>query len=128
MELTLVNNEPKYWEFIRTLRNLDSVKQGFIQQQEITYEQQQTYMKEYNSCFYVCLADGNPVGYVGVIDNDIRVATHPEHQGKKIGQFMINKLMYIYPNAFAKVKINNEASLKLFESCGFKLKYYILEK
>ena len=41
---------------------------------------------------------------------------------------MINEIMKIHPNAFAKVKLENKASLKLFESCGFKKKFYILEK
>ena len=40
----------------------------------------------------------------------------------------LNEIMKIYPDAFAKIKIENEASLRLFESCGFKKKYYILEK
>ena len=34
----------------------------------------------------------------------------------------------ILPNAMFKVKLDNEASVRLFESCGFKKKYYILEK
>ncbi len=46
----------------------------------------------------------NPIGYIGVIDNDIRVATHPDHQGKGVGSFMVNEIMKIHPNAFAKVK------------------------
>ena len=33
-----------------------------------------------------------------------------------------------HPASEAKVKIENEASIKLFESCGFKKKYYILER
>ena len=36
--------------------------------------------------------------------------------------------MEIHPEAHAKVKIENTASLKLFEACGFKRKFYILEK
>ena len=69
-----------------------------------------------------------PIGYTGIIDDDIRVATHPGHQGRGVGKFMINEIMKINPQAFAKVKLENEASVKLFESCGFKKKYYILEK
>jgi len=74
------------------------------------------------------LIDENPAGYVGVIDLDIRVATHPEFQGKGVGKFMINALMTLYPESFAKIKVENTASLRLFESCGFSKKYYILEK
>jgi RimJ/RimL family protein N-acetyltransferase len=93
-------------------------------------------MEKYGNNFYVCLIDGSPAGYVGVIDRDIRVATHPDYQGKGVGKFMINALMKfminalmkLYPDSLAKVKIENEASLRLFEACGFTKKYYILEK
>jgi len=33
-----------------------------------------------------------------------------------------------YPKAVARVKIENEASLRLFKNCGFKKKFYILER
>jgi RimJ/RimL family protein N-acetyltransferase len=41
---------------------------------------------------------------------------------------MVNEIMKSHPNAQAKVKIQNEASRKLFEKCGFKMKYYLMEK
>ena len=126
--MELVENNQEYWEFIRNLRNHPSVKVGFVSQNHVTKEQQMQYMSEYNDCFYVCLINKEPAGYVGVIDKDIRVATHPDFQGKGVGKYMINQLMEIHPNAYAKVKIKNEASLKLFEKCGFKKKFYILEK
>lgn len=126
--MELVQNKYQYWEFIRTLRNHPDVKGGFIQQDEIEQQQHENFMLRYGLFFYVCLIDNQPAGYVGVIDDDIRVATHPDFQGKGVGKFMINQLMEMNPNAFAKVKIDNEASLRLFRSCGFKEKYYILEK
>ena len=126
--MELVENNQEYWEFIRNLRNHPSVKVGFVSQNHVTKEQQLQYMSEYNDCFYVCLINKEPAGYVGVIDKDIRVATHPDFQGKGVGKYMINQLMEIHPNAYAKVKLKNEASLKLFEKCGFKKKFYILEK
>ena len=126
--MQLVKNNEQYWEFIRNVRNHPDVKIGFVFQNHITKQQQKEYMSKYGKCFYICLIDQEPAGYVGVIDNDIRVATHPDFQGKGVGRFMINKLMEIHPKAFAKVKIENEASLKLFEKCGFKKKFYILEK
>jgi GNAT superfamily N-acetyltransferase len=128
VDLKLVKNSPKYWEFIRRLRNLEGVRQGFVQQEEITEIEQAAYMLEYNNNFWVCLVENIPAGFVGVIDNDIRVATHPDFQGMGIGAFMINQIIVIHPTAIAKVKLKNEASLKLFEKCGFTKKYYLLER
>ena len=126
--MELVKNNPDYWEFIRNLRNMDGVRDGFIEQEYIEKSHHENYMECWGNCFYVCLVDNQPAGYVGVISNDIRVATHPDFQGKGVGTFMINNIMNHFPLSFAKVKIKNEASLKLFEKCGFKKKYYILEK
>tara|TARA_Y100000034_G_scaffold115529_2_gene152803 strand:+ start:1666 stop:2058 length:393 start_codon:yes stop_codon:yes gene_type:complete len=128
VDLKLVKNSPKYWEFIRRLRNLEGIREGFVEQHEITEIEQATYMLEYNSNFWVCLVEDIPTGYVGVIDNDIRIATHPDFQGMGIATFMVNQIMTIKPQAIAKVKLDNEPSLKLFEKCGFKKKYYLLER
>tara|TARA_Y100000114_G_scaffold131959_1_gene130461 strand:+ start:3531 stop:3914 length:384 start_codon:yes stop_codon:yes gene_type:complete len=126
--MKLVQNKKTYWQFIKELRNDPQVKTGFIQQKHITDEIHQEHMLSYGNCYYVCLVDDIPAGYVGVIDNDIRVATDPKFQGKGVGKFMINELMKKHPKSLAKVKIENAASLRLFEACGFKKKYYILEK
>ena len=126
--MELIKNGPKFWEFIRNLRNLEGVKQGFIQQKEISTIEQAEYMLKYNNEYWVCLVDSKPAGYVGVVDNDIRVATHPDYQGQGVGSFMINQIMKIHPMAYAKVKIENEASLRLFEKCGFRKKFYLLER
>ena len=127
-EYTLVKNDQSYWEFIRETRNNQSVKAGFIQQEEITEEQQARYMSDKGKHYWICLERDKPVGYVGVIDNDIRVATHPDHQGKGVGVFMITKIIEKFPEAYAKIKLNNQASIGLFEKCGFVKKYYLLER
>ena len=126
--MELVKCTEQYWEFIRTLRNDKRVLDGFIKSTHITKEMKLNYMEKNNQYFRIALINQTPVGYVGVIEDDIRVCTHPDYQGKGIGKFMINKCMEIWPTAFAKVKINNEASIKLFESCGFTKKFYILTK
>ena len=128
MHMELVKCTKKYWEFIRLLRNDDRVLNGFIESINITSDMQINYMNKYSDCYRVALINETPVGYVGVIDDDIRVCTHPDYQGKGIGKFMINKCMEIWPEAFAKVKLDNLASIKLFESCGFTKKFYILTK
>ena len=126
--MELVECSPQYWEFVRVLRNDERVLDGFIKSVHITEEMQQSYMSNHSQFYRIALIDGKPAGYVGVIDDDIRVCTHPDFQGKGVGKFMINKCMEIWPTAFAKVKLDNEASMKLFEACGFTKKFYILTK
>ena len=117
--MKLVNCTPKYWEFVRKLRLDERVIDGFIKTKQITKEEQISYMKNNSKYYRICLINKQAAGYVGVIDNDIRVCTHPDFQGKGIGKFMINESMNIWPTAFAKVKLNNHMSIRLFESCGF---------
>ena len=124
----LKKNAKQYWDFILELRNDPRVKKGFIQQEQINRQDHYGYMKSFGENFYICLDRGAPVGYIGIIDRDIRVATHPDYQGKGVAKFMVNEIIKIQPNAFAKVKVENKASLRLFESCGFKKKFYILER
>ena len=125
---TLIKNTSDYWDFILELRNDPRVKIGFVQQKEISRQDHSMYMQAFGDNFYICLDKSQPIGYIGVINNDIRVATHPDYQGRGVAKFMVNEVMKTHPQAFAKVKIENEASLRLFESCGFKRKFYILEK
>lgn len=126
--MELVECTSQYWEFVRVLRNDERVLDGFIKSVHITEEMQQQYMSNHSQFYRIALVDKEPAGYVGVIEDDIRVCTHPDYQGKGVGKFMINEIMKEYPTAFAKIKIDNEASLRLFRSCGFTKKFYILTK
>jgi GNAT superfamily N-acetyltransferase len=127
-KLSIVSCTGEYWEFIRQLRMDPRVISGFVKTTPITPAMQSKYMKYHANDYRIALLDGIPVGFVGVIEGDIRVCTHPEYQGIGIGKFMIKECIKVWPNAFAKIKINNEASIKLFQNCGFKKKYVILEK
>jgi len=128
MEKKLVRNSKKFWPFIRSLRNHPNIRSGFVQQSHISEKDHENFMAKYNDCFYICLVDDNPAGYVGVIDDDIRVATHPDYQGRGVGKFMIKEISCKYNESYAKIKLENHASIALFESCGFKKKYFILEQ
>lgn len=128
--LELVPNSPRYYEFIRQLRNDERTKQGFVNQQEITKRKHAAFMRNYAVDYRICLLDGEPVGFVAVVKGDIRVCVHPDHQKKGVGKFMITEYFREHEHTFpeCKIKANNVASQKLFESCGFRVKYLILER
>ena len=125
--IEIVPNEPQYFDFIRTLRNDERVKSGFIGQAPITPEQQNLYMAEHADDYIVAICDGVPAGYAGSVDDDIRVCTHPDFQGRGIGRALLEVLIERFPDSHAKVKVENVASLKLFESCGFTKTYVLLK-
>jgi hypothetical protein len=119
MELRLVKNEKKYYEFIRIMRIHPENEPGFLEKVNITSEQQENYMKKYNDCYYVAILNETPVGYVGVVDDDIRICTDPSYKKTGAGTFMLNEIMNLHPNATAKILKNNNASLSLFKKCNF---------
>ncbi len=126
--LELVICESVYWEFVRNLRNDKRVTSGFIDQSYITREMQVEYMTEKSSYFRIALKDGVPAGYIGVIDEDIRICTHPDFQRMGVAKFMLKSILDIWPNSKAKIKFENKASLNLFQSCGFEIEYYHLTR
>lgn len=128
MDLSITLCTEQYWEYVRLLRTNPRVSSGFISNSEITKEQQVQYMKVHGCNHRIVLLKNDPVGYFGVIDGDIRVCIHPDFQNVGVGKFAINECMKIWPNAYAKIKKENINSIKLFESCGFNLKYLIFEK
>lgn len=121
MNLKLVENNKEYYEIIRLLRTDPNNTQGFLEQVEITSEQQNKYMEKYEKNYWVCLLDNDPVGFVGVIDTDIRFAVYPNYKNKGIGTFMINELKRKKIDMTSKVLLSNPSSQKVFEKCGFEL-------
>ena len=118
----------EYWEFVRQLRNNDKVQAGFIETKHISKTQQKEYMNKFQGDYRVCLIGENPVGYIGVIEDDIRICTHPDYQKRGVGKFMLEEAYKIWPNAHAKIKENNLASKKLFESAGFEVQFVIMKR
>lgn len=116
----LIKNRPQFWEFIRKVRNDPEIQTGFVEQVNITSEQQVKYMEKHNNDYYICLdVNDDPIGFIGDVDDDIRVAVIKKWQGMGVGKFMVKEFMKLKPNCYAKMKHDNIASKKLFESCGF---------
>ena len=124
MELRLVINEEKYYEFIRLLRNDPKNQKGFLEQVNIDSEQQKKYMNKFNDFYYVCLLCDNPIGYVGVIEDDIRICTDDRYKKSGAGTFMLKEIIKIFPNAKAKILKDNTASLNIFKKCNFSIVNY----
>ena len=125
MSLELIENSPHYFEFIRNLRNHPQLKDGFIQQEEISSLNHADYMLKHGAHYFVCLLSGEPVGFIGVVDNDIRLAVDPSSQNLGIAKFMVREIVKIYPTAHAKVKVKNSASMRLFQSLEFNEEFVI---
>lgn len=126
LEIRPVVLDTTEWNEILNIRNLTS--HGFGNTDQIDSDTHFCFMKENYQSYIVAEMKGEIVGFGGVVKDDIRVAVHPDYQKLGIGKNIISYLSVQYPDAFAKVKIDNEASLKLFESCGFKKTWYVLEK
>lgn len=125
--MELVECTYDYWDFILEVRNL--VSEGFFAQDSIRKPEHFEFMLKHHETYRICINEfGLPLGFVAHVENDIRIATHPECQGEGIATFMLNKFMAEFPEAVAKVKRDNIASLNLFESCGFEVEYYGLKK
>lgn len=125
--INIVKCTENYWDFVRHLRNNDRVQHGFIKTADISQSDQYDYMKKHSGDYFIGLYNGQPIGYVGCIEGDIRICVDPDFQNKGFGKVMISFISDKYPDGFAKIKIDNEASINTFERCGFKKKFYILE-
>ncbi len=123
----LVEGTYDYWDFVLEVRNLTS--KGFFVESYISKREHFEFMLKNHSTYRICIdSDGTPMGFVAHVDNDIRIATHPDFQKRGVAKFMLTEFMTEFPEAVAKVKQDNIASLNLFESCGFQVAYYGLKK
>jgi len=124
--MELVDCDRKYWSFLLYLRN--TLRSNFIEQDTITEHIHECFMSRNHGSYKVCLGStSEPLGFIGCVNGDIRIAVDPKEQGEGVGKFMLENFIIEDQSAFAKIKVDNQASLNLFESCGYKKKYYILE-
>ncbi len=97
-------------------------------------------MEDKNTVQYILMADGEPVGQIRLIidgnEAEIGYSISSQHRRKGYGRMMLQliaeEVNQKYPNIkklVAKVKPENIASKKLFESEGYDMKYscYVLD-
>ena len=125
MKLELVNCDKQYWEFVRQLRTDPKNQEGFFTYAEITPEQQETYMSFNFSKYKICLVDGEPAGYIGLLQgHEITYCVSQDFKGKGVGTFMIKEFKDRWAVIDAYVKTDNIASQKVFEKLGFEKQIY----
>lgn len=118
-DVDVVDNEPKYYEFIRTLRNDPRVADGFLERSQITPQQQAAYMGRHAHCYILALVGDVPAGYAGVVDGDLRICVHPDFQSRGVGKILLTAILQRFPDAQVRIKWGNEPSLRLFAKMGY---------
>lgn len=118
-----------HWKTILDLRNDN--KENFISQNTITMFEHKEFMSNNGIRYLVAtipdLLGDKVIGFAGALeDGDIRVCVDKQYRGYGVGKRLVQELIGRFPNLTAKIKIENEASIKLFESCGFKRKFLLL--
>lgn len=130
MKMELVNCDKQYWEFVRLLRTNPKNQEGFFTYAEITPEQQEAYMSVNFHNYKICLVEGEPAGYIGLLrGHEITYCVSPDFKGKGVGTFMIKEYAPKFSTVDAYVKVDNIASQKVFEKLGWEKQiYYKLKK
>ena len=125
MKLELVNCDKQYWEFVRQLRTNPENQDGFFSHADITPEQQSEFMSKHQWDYQICLADGQPAGYVGLLGgHEITYCVSPDFKGKGIGTWMVEAYSPRWSVVDAYVKTDNIASQKVFEKLGWQKQIY----
>jgi GNAT superfamily N-acetyltransferase len=117
--MRMVNNDILFWPFILRLRN--EMRNSFLTTEKIPEQDHNKFMDEWGNDYYVCVNDAlQPVGWIGVVNNDIRLAVDKQYQRMGIAKFMLKFVKDKYPQATAKILPENIASIKAFKSVGIK--------
>ena len=124
----LVEISSEFFEFVRRLRTDPRNADSFINNNEITFQNQIDYMEQHLKDYFVCLSQQTPVGFIGVVQGDIRLAVDHDFRNRGVATFMVNEILKLFPEATAKIRTTNVASIALFESVGFKRQFYIYGK
>ena len=125
-ELVEISNE--FFEFVRRLRTDPRNADSFINNNEITFQNQIDYMEQHLKDYFVCLSQQTPVGFIGVVQGDIRLAVDHDFRNRGVATFMVKEISKLFPEASAKIRTSNVASIALFESVGFERQFYIYGK
>lgn len=120
-KIEILDNDQRWWSPIATLRSLRDVQKGFITRiyDWIQFPVQAKHMSQHGENYIVAASGDMLLGYARCIDGDIGICVYPELQGRGIASMLLEELLRRFPDAHARVKVDNESSKKLFEKFGF---------
>jgi RimJ/RimL family protein N-acetyltransferase len=111
------------WEFIRKVRNAG--KEGFFVSEDVSIDEHEKFMAMHGRDYYIGVEEGEDVGFIGVVNDDIRVGVCKKRRGRGLGSKLIKK----YTDEFlqsgrqhyveAVIKKDNIASITAFEHAGW---------
>lgn len=125
--------DKKYWGRVLTLRNEN--RHFFGNTNWISSAEHERFMEMHSDNYRVYVESRGPyrerenfIGFVGHVGGDIRICVCKEDRDRGVASEMLKEFLKEFPDCHAKVKIENTASLKLFEKFGFVKKYFVLEQ
>lgn len=119
VELSSTPKNSEYYfrdiKFIKDLRTDPRAMPGFLDQvSNISDDDQIAYMSKNSDNYFLAYYHGLPVGFGGVINDDIRYAVIPYFQNLGIGTKILNYIKIRNPNAKGKIKKDNLSSIQAF--------------
>ena len=137
MKIKLIDVNEEHWNFILSLRNAFFEHSFYEQKHAISKDEHYEYMKKQtanpNFHQWVAVNDSLPIGYIRILDHDINIMVDKKFQNKGVGTIML-KLVEEKAKKLglkkleARVLIENQNSLKLFQKNDFQIKTNQLEK
>lgn len=106
-----------HYEDIRRIRNLN--RMSFGNKDEIDAATHKKFMDKHAVNYRVVLNRNLVVGFIGQVENDLRLAVHPSNQQQGIAQFMYPLFLEEYPDVTVKVNRDNDKSLAFFKKVGW---------
>lgn len=137
LKISLRKVTKKDWKFILKLRNTKKFRNAFYDQHTITLEEHYKYLRrqQSNTNFvnWIICYEGNDVGYIRILENDVSIMISEEYNSKGIGTKTLHlveleaKKLGI-KKLVGRVMIHNKSSQKIFIKNKYKPLMYWYEK
>lgn len=115
--LVLRSCQPSDFEGIRDIRNAN--RHAFSNSHLLTCEEHAKFMHLHHSTYRLAFYKTTLVGFIGQVDQDLRLGVSPLWKRKGVGRFMVKNFCRLYPKITVKVKRSNSPSLEFFKSLGW---------